>query len=56
MWSCGERNPDGSVTIPADKVERLERQMKTAFTELPDVEKASDFDEADKILKIVELS
>jgi hypothetical protein len=46
-------NEDGTWTIPAQSVERWTRQMNTDFHNLPDSEKKSDFDEADKILSSV---
>ncbi len=46
-------NPDGSVTIPAEYVKRWIRQMTTRYADLSEKEKASDRDEADKILAII---
>ena len=46
-------NDDGSWTMPAWAVERWQRQMNTPYAALPESEKASDRDEADKILAIV---
>jgi hypothetical protein len=45
-------NDDGSVTIPADKVERWTRQMNSDYKVLPSSEQLSDIDEAHKILAI----
>ncbi len=47
-------NNDGSWTMPAAFVERWQRQMNTPYAELPEHEKRSDRDEADKMLAIVE--
>lgn len=47
-------NGNGTVTIPAGLVERWTRQMNTPYDNLPDEEKQSDLDEADKILEIIE--
>ena len=44
---------DGTMLIPAPLVERWQRQMNTAYADLPESEKASDRAEADKILAIV---
>lgn len=40
--------------MPAWAVERWQRQMNTPFSALPDAEKESDYEEADKMLAIVE--
>lgn len=48
--SVSAQNPDGSLTIPADKVERWARQMNTSYQELSEKERESDRDQADKIL------
>ena len=44
--------PEG-LFIPFNFVQRWTRQMNTPFDELPEKECKSDFDEADKILKII---
>jgi len=53
MWSKSAPNADGSLTIPAWAVLRWERQMNTAYTDLPESERESDRKEADAILVIV---
>jgi len=53
MFSKSQLNPDGSVRIPAEFVQRWTRQMNTSYKELPESEKLSDRDEADKIMKVV---
>lgn len=45
-------NSDGTVTIPKWAVERWSRQMNTLYSDLPEEEKESDRDEADRILSI----
>ena len=40
-------------TIPSELVFRWKRQMTTPYADLPESEKASDRDEADKILAII---
>lgn len=45
---------DGDVVIPKWAVERWKRQMNTAYADLPYEERASDQNEADKMLAIVE--
>lgn len=44
-------NPDGSVTIPADKVARWRRQAVTPYEEVPDAEREGDREQADKVLR-----
>ena len=46
-------NPDGSVTIPAELVERWRRQVHTAYKDLPADEKESDRIEARTILQLI---
>ena len=49
LFSKSTKNPDGSVTIPKDLVDRWTRQMTTKYEDLPEKEKPSDRDEADTI-------
>ena len=53
QFSVCRRNDDGSITIPADKVERWSRQMETPYSELSDREQESDRKQADKVLAAV---
>lgn len=53
QFSCCIENADGSLTIPAEYVERWRRQMETAYSQLPESERESDREQADKILKIL---
>lgn len=53
QFSICQHNEDGTITIPADKVERWSRQMNTLYSELSDKEKESDRDQADKVLKVL---
>jgi len=53
QFSCCTPNPDGSLTIPAEKVERWQRQMDTPYHALPEHEKHSDREQADKILSVL---
>ena len=50
LFSIGIYNADGSYTIPAEKVERWKRQMHTEYIDLPDHEKDSDREQADRII------
>jgi hypothetical protein len=54
MFTKAPLNADGTWTMPAWAVERWQRQMKTAYADLPESEKKSDRDEADKMLKVVD--
>lgn len=49
----GWPNADGSWTISPAMRERWERQMNTPYAKLPEKEKASDREEAKKIIAIV---
>lgn len=53
LFEKSSLNADGSVTIPNWAVLRWKRQLSTPYAELPESEKASDLDEADKILRII---
>jgi len=53
MFDCGTYNPDGTWTMPADKVERWTRQMNTPYAELSEREKDSDREEADNTLSLL---
>lgn len=56
MFSVGTFNADGTWTMPADKVERWQRQMNTPYAALPENEKEGDREQADKILKTIEFT
>jgi len=53
LFGTGVEHKDGSFTIEAESVARWRRQMRTLYDDLPESEKESDRDEADKILDIV---
>jgi hypothetical protein len=50
LFSVSVRNPDGSYTIPSDKVERWQRQAQLAYVALSEREKDSDREQADRVL------
>lgn len=53
MFGLALHNADGTLTLPAQSVERWTRQASTPYADLPEDEKASDRREARKILDIV---
>ena len=48
------KNDDGSLTIPADLVQKWERQIDTKYEELSEEEKDSDREQVDKYLPLIE--
>ena len=50
----GERQPDGSILLPANLVERWERQISTSYKDLTDSEKESDREQVRKYLPLLE--
>jgi len=50
LFKKSHQNGDGTVIIPKDLVDRWTRQMYTPYHALPEKEKMSDREEADKIL------
>lgn len=50
------RNEDGSVTIPANSVERWQQQMNTPYAELAEREQASDLEQADKVIAAIQIT
>ena len=48
------RQPDGTLVLPADLVERWERQIATAYAELTEQEKESDREQVRKYLPLIE--
>jgi len=53
LFEKSAENDDGTVTIPRRAVERWQRQMNTAYADLPESEKKSDRDEARKIIEVL---
>src|SRR6267143_268668 len=50
----GQRQPDGSVLLPADLVSRWERQINTLYRDLTNEEKDSDREQVRKYLPVLE--
>lgn len=53
LHSLCVKNPDGSLTIPKERVERWERQINTQYSELPENEKEYDRIEVRKYLPLI---
>lgn len=53
LFEVSIHNDDGTVTIPADKVENWKRQMITTYFDLSDQEKKSDLEQAKKVLAVL---
>lgn len=53
LFNCCVLNEDGSMTIPADKVSRWQRQMITPYSQLTEKERESDRHQADKVIAVV---
>lgn len=54
LLEVSSENEDGSVTIPASHVERWKRQIRTPYESLSEEERASDREQALKLLKFLE--
>lgn len=53
LFSVSIQNDDGSVTIPAEKVDHWKRQMGTNYYDLSEGEQASDIEQANKYKAVV---
>ena len=53
MFTCGSFSANGSWTMPAEKVERWQRQMDTPYSDLSEKERESDRHQADKVLGVL---
>lgn len=53
MHSKGAKQADGSLVLPAELVERWERQAETAYDDLTDQEKESDREQVNRYLPII---
>ncbi|WP_039827596.1 hypothetical protein [Nocardia testacea] len=54
MHSRGTVGPDGSLTIPAELVERWSAQMSTPYEELPEEQRESDREQVRRYLPVLE--
>lgn len=54
MFGVCKQNDDGSMTIPADKVNRWTRQAQTHYAYLTELEQESDRHQADKVLRVLQ--
>ena len=53
LFKVSHYNRDGSVLIPADKVEKWERQMETKYDHLSESDKNKDRKIADRVLEVL---
>lgn len=53
MHSNATKQPDGSLLIPAELVERWERQIETPFGHLSETEKDSDREQVHRYLSVI---
>lgn len=53
MHGKGERQPDGSLVLPAELVARWEKQISRRYAELEDVEKESDREQVRRYLPLI---
>lgn len=53
LHSKCERQSDGSLVIPADLVQRWERQIETPYAELTAIEKKSDQEQVKKVFPLI---
>jgi hypothetical protein len=54
LFAQCEQASDGSLVIPAELVRRWGRQMDSTYAALPEAEKASDREQVERYLPIVE--
>lgn len=54
MHGMGTRNPDGSLTIPAELVARWDRQIATPYADLSASEQRSDMEQVDRYWPLIE--
>lgn len=54
LFEVSVQNDDGTVMIPADKVENWKRQMVTSYADLSSKEQESDIEQAQKVVAALE--
>nr|WP_301294215.1 hypothetical protein [Nitrobacter winogradskyi] len=54
VHDSGQRQPDGSILLPAEIVSRWEKQINTPYVDLSDEEKDSDREQVRKYLPLLE--
>lgn len=54
LFEKSQDRQDGTAIIPAWAVQRWKRQMNTPYEDLPEREKDTDREEADKILEVLD--
>jgi hypothetical protein len=54
LHSCCRRNDDGSLTIPAELVNRWDRQIATPYADLPEQSKDSDREQVDRYWPLIQ--
>jgi len=53
LFDKSKKESDGTVTIPKWAVDRWEKQMNTEYSELSELEKESDRNEANKFISVM---
>ena len=53
MHAKGQRQPDGSLVLPAELVARWERQISLTYVELSEEEKKSDREQVGRYLPLI---
>jgi hypothetical protein len=54
VHDTGKQQPDGSILLPADLVERWERQINTSYSKLSESEKDSDREQVRRYFPLLE--
>jgi len=53
LFGCGDMLSGGMCLLPAESVDRWQRQMRTEYAELPEEERESDREPADELLALL---